>query len=71
MTERIHHGQNIKRFREMLNLKQDALAHELGEDWNQKKISCTGPLNSWTKLGNQFSHLNLGYDGKISQEFLR
>jgi transcriptional regulator with XRE-family HTH domain len=39
MTERIHHGQNIKRFREMLNLKQEALAHELGEDWTQKKIS--------------------------------
>jgi transcriptional regulator with XRE-family HTH domain len=39
MTDRIHHGQNIKRFREMLNLKQDVLAHALGEDWNQKKIS--------------------------------
>jgi transcriptional regulator with XRE-family HTH domain len=37
--QRIHHGQNIKRFREMLNLKQEVLAHELGEDWTQKKIS--------------------------------
>ncbi|HFK5519784.1 TPA: XRE family transcriptional regulator, partial [Elizabethkingia anophelis] len=25
--------------REMLGIKQDALAYELGEDWNQKKIS--------------------------------
>ncbi|WP_407476321.1 XRE family transcriptional regulator [Elizabethkingia anophelis] len=29
----------MKRFREMLGIKQDALAYELGEDWNQKKIS--------------------------------
>ncbi|OJX55579.1 MAG: transcriptional regulator, partial [Flavobacterium sp. 38-13] len=25
--------------REMLGIKQDALAYELGDDWNQKKIS--------------------------------
>ncbi|NBA88428.1 helix-turn-helix domain-containing protein [Emticicia sp. CRIBPO] len=36
---RIHEGRNIKRFREMLGIKQEALAFELGEDWNQKKIS--------------------------------
>jgi hypothetical protein len=30
MSEKIHHGRNIK---------QEALAHELGEDWSQKKIS--------------------------------
>ncbi|HTN46627.1 MAG TPA: helix-turn-helix transcriptional regulator [Flavipsychrobacter sp.] len=35
----IHEGRNIKRFREMLGMKQEALASELGEDWNQKKIS--------------------------------
>ncbi|TWP28068.1 XRE family transcriptional regulator [Apibacter muscae] len=35
----IHQGRNIKRFREMLGIKQEALAWELGEDWNQKKIS--------------------------------
>jgi len=35
----IHQGRNIKRFREMLGIKQEALAYELGEDWNQKKIS--------------------------------
>ena len=42
MTEKpgkIHQGRNIKRFREMLGIKQEALAHELGEDWSQKKIS--------------------------------
>lgn len=37
--KRIHQGRNIKRFREMLGLKQEGLAYELGEDWNQKKIS--------------------------------
>ena len=40
MTEKtIHEGRNIKRFREMLGIKQDTLADALGDDWNQKKIS--------------------------------
>ncbi len=42
MTEKpgkIHQGRNIKRFREMLGIKQEAMAHELGKDWSQKKIS--------------------------------
>ncbi|MBD8489736.1 helix-turn-helix transcriptional regulator [Echinicola sp. CAU 1574] len=38
-SHNIHQGRNIKRFREMLGIKQDALAHELGDDWSQKKIS--------------------------------
>jgi len=37
--KKIHHGRNIKRFREMLGLKQEALAIELGDDWSQKKVS--------------------------------
>ena len=36
---KIHEGRNLKRFRELFNYKQDALAFELGEDWNQQKIS--------------------------------
>jgi transcriptional regulator with XRE-family HTH domain len=36
---RIHEGRNLKRFREMLGIKQDFLAFELGDDWNQQKIS--------------------------------
>ncbi len=39
MEEKIHQGRNVKRFREMLGIKQDALAFDLGNDWNQKKIS--------------------------------
>jgi len=40
MTERtVHQGRNVKRFREMLGIKQDALAIDLGDDWNQQKIS--------------------------------
>ena len=35
----IHQGRNVKRFREMLGLKQEALAYELGDDWNQKRVS--------------------------------
>jgi len=38
-NSKIHEGHNVKRFREMLGIKQEALAYELGEDWNQKKIS--------------------------------
>jgi transcriptional regulator with XRE-family HTH domain len=39
MDKTIHHNRNVKRFREMLGIKQDGLAHQLGDDWNQKKIS--------------------------------
>lgn len=39
MEQKIHEGRNVKRFREMLGIKQDALAYELGDDWSQKKIS--------------------------------
>jgi len=35
----IHQGRNVKRFREMLGIKQEALALNLGDDWSQKKIS--------------------------------
>jgi len=35
----VHEGRNVKRIREMLGIKQEALAVELGNDWNQKKIS--------------------------------
>ncbi|MBO9565840.1 MAG: helix-turn-helix transcriptional regulator [Niastella sp.] len=39
MERTIHQGRNVKRFREMLGIKQEALALELGDDWNQRKIS--------------------------------
>src|SRR5689334_12938610 len=39
MEKMIHQGRNVKRFREMLGIKQEALAVELGEDWNQRKVS--------------------------------
>lgn len=35
----IHQGHNVKRIRELLGVKQEALAIELGDDWNQQKIS--------------------------------
>src|SRR6185437_350097 len=38
-NEKIHQGRNVKRFREMLGIKQEVFATELGEDWNQKKVS--------------------------------
>nr|WP_314499238.1 helix-turn-helix transcriptional regulator [uncultured Chryseobacterium sp.] len=39
MQQKVHQGRNIKRFREMLGIKQEALAFDLGDDWNQKKVS--------------------------------
>lgn len=39
MEKTIHQGRNVKRFREMMGIKQEALALELGDDWNQRKIS--------------------------------
>ena len=38
-NNKVHEGRNVKRFREMLGIKQDALASELGDDWNQQRIS--------------------------------
>lgn len=39
MENKIHQGHNVKRFREMKGIKQEALAYQLGENWNQKKVS--------------------------------
>ena len=39
MNKTIHQGRNIKRIREMLGVKQETLAWELGEEWTQKRIS--------------------------------
>nr|HAD51109.1 transcriptional regulator [Algoriphagus sp.] len=39
MESLIHHGRNIKRLREMIGMKQEVLAFELGANWSQKKIS--------------------------------
>lgn len=33
--KQVHEGKNVKRIREMLGIKQEALAFELGDDWNQ------------------------------------
>jgi transcriptional regulator with XRE-family HTH domain len=40
MPERsIHHGRNLRRIREILEIKQDGLAALLGDAWNQQKVS--------------------------------
>ncbi len=39
MDKIIHQGRNVKRFREMLGIKQEGLALDLGGDWSQKRIS--------------------------------
>ncbi|TDX01466.1 helix-turn-helix domain-containing protein [Dinghuibacter silviterrae] len=37
--KKVHEGRNVKRFRELLSMKQETLAAALGEDWYQKKVS--------------------------------
>ena len=37
--KKVHEGRNVKRFREMLSIKQEVLAYELGGEWSQKRIS--------------------------------
>jgi transcriptional regulator with XRE-family HTH domain len=34
-----HQGKAVRRIREILDMKQEALADKLGKDWNQQKIS--------------------------------
>lgn len=38
-TKKVHEGRNIKRFREIMGIKQEGLAWELGEEWSQKRVS--------------------------------
>lgn len=35
----VHYGRNLRRIREILDIKQETLASLLGEDWNQQKVS--------------------------------
>ena len=37
--DKIHHGENIRKMRTMLGVKQQILAENLGKGWCQKKIS--------------------------------
>ena len=61
MEQKIHQGRNVKRFREMLGVKQEALAYALGEDWNQKKVSLMEQKESieTTLLGQISGALNI------------
>ncbi|MBT1686190.1 helix-turn-helix domain-containing protein [Dawidia soli] len=34
-----HHGHNVKRFRQMLGLKQEAFGEKLGDDWTIRRVS--------------------------------
>jgi len=57
MEQKIHQGRNVKRFREMLGIKQEALAFDLGNEWNQKKISMLEQKNVIEyDILNQISH---------------
>lgn len=37
--DQIHHGENIRRLRALLDVKQELLAFHLGNGWSQKRIS--------------------------------
>lgn len=38
-TNWVHHGYNIRRLREILGMKQSALAKEMGPEWTQQAVS--------------------------------
>jgi transcriptional regulator with XRE-family HTH domain len=38
-SKTIHHGRNIKRLRNILGVKQETLAEQLGQDWSQRRVS--------------------------------
>lgn len=40
MKKPIHQGKNVARFREMLNLKAEAFAYQLGTGWAPRKYLC-------------------------------
>jgi len=52
-NNKIHEGRNVKRFREMLGIKQDALAADLGDDLNQQKISLLEQKVALTIIANE------------------
>jgi len=37
-TPHIHHGKNVRRFRELLGVKPEDIAYKLGEGWNQEQV---------------------------------
>lgn len=39
MLINVHHGKNIRKFRDWFGMKQEVLAHKLGDDWTQSKVS--------------------------------
>jgi len=39
ISKYVHHGHTVQRFRELLGIKQETLANELGSEWDQGKIS--------------------------------
>jgi len=36
---KVHEGHNVKRFREMLGIRLEALVIALGEDWSEKRVA--------------------------------
>jgi hypothetical protein len=66
MPKTIHQGRNVKRFREMMDLKQEAPADKLGGDWTQKKIETREVLEP--ALLEELAH-GLKVPGGSNQEF--
>jgi len=71
-TKTIHEGRNVKRFREMLGIKQEALAAALGDAWNQKKIP-SDAIKNFTEeaainiIGNTVTTVNDNATGQLFQ----
>lgn len=38
MPKKVHHGYNVKRLREIINVKQEGLAQKLGGGWTTRRV---------------------------------
>ncbi|MBT1710511.1 helix-turn-helix domain-containing protein [Fulvivirgaceae bacterium PWU5] len=65
--EPIHHGRNLKRFREMVGVKQESLAEQLGPGWSQKRIS----LLEGKELIDDPTLREVSFKLKVSPEIIR
>ena len=76
-TKKVHIGQNIKRIREIKGIKQETFALELGEEWNQSKVSLLEAresieadlLNQVAKILNVTPEMIEKYDEKSVNNF--
>jgi transcriptional regulator with XRE-family HTH domain len=64
----VHHGENMRKVRTMLGVKQEILANRLGNGWSQKKISTFEDKEEISKDDIKRIAKALGIDSRILSE---